>query len=210
MIKAILFDIDGVLLDSFEANLKYFQDLLQSSGFRKPTREEYEKIFYLPALDVIKKYSNLDDDGAKKVVEKGLSKDFPYRYDLLAMPEGAERILRQLSSKFNLAIVTSRAKQEVFESNDRAKLRGLFRVVISYEDTMDHKPHPAPLLEAAKRMKLNPDECIYIGDSKSDREAAEGAGMPCIIYSRKTSDIKPDTFSFIQIPGIIEKLSFSN
>jgi phosphoglycolate phosphatase-like HAD superfamily hydrolase len=40
MIKAVLFDIDGVLLDSFETNLKFFQDLLTKAGHRPPTREE--------------------------------------------------------------------------------------------------------------------------------------------------------------------------
>lgn len=55
MIKAIIFDVDGVLFDSFEANFKFYEDLFNKAGYIPPTRKEYPKLFHLPMMDVIKK-----------------------------------------------------------------------------------------------------------------------------------------------------------
>jgi len=54
MIKALVFDIDGVLIDSFDANLKFFQDLLSKAGYKPPTKKEYSPIFHLSMLDVVR------------------------------------------------------------------------------------------------------------------------------------------------------------
>ena len=52
--------------------------------------------------------------------------------------------------------------------------------VISGDTTAHTKPHPAPLLEAARRMGIAANRCLYVGDDKRDMDAAKAAGMPCI------------------------------
>jgi beta-phosphoglucomutase-like phosphatase (HAD superfamily) len=58
MIKAVLFDVDGVLIDSFEANLKFFQRLISKAGYTPPTREEYQVAFSMNLRSAIKRSSN--------------------------------------------------------------------------------------------------------------------------------------------------------
>ena len=60
MIKAVIFDIDGVLLDSFEANLKFFQDLMIKFGYLPPTKEEVPPIFHLNMWDAIRSLTKSD------------------------------------------------------------------------------------------------------------------------------------------------------
>lgn len=54
--------------------------------------------------------------------------------------------------------------------------------IIVSGDTLEHaKPHPAPLQYACKKMKLNPNETLYVGDAQRDMQAARAAGMPCVL-----------------------------
>ena len=72
---------------------------------------------------------------------------------------------------------------------------------------MHHKPHPEPLLLAAKRLKVRPSECVYIGDSHTCIEAGCAAGMKTILYDgKKNPDTSAGTKTFGKIPSIIDKL----
>jgi beta-phosphoglucomutase-like phosphatase (HAD superfamily) len=62
MIKAILFDIDGVLINTFEANLKFFQDLMRNTGYPEPTREEYRNLFHRTMIDAIRILTRSKDE----------------------------------------------------------------------------------------------------------------------------------------------------
>src|SRR3989338_9085340 len=136
MIKAVIFDIDGVLLDSFEANLKFFQDLMVKTGYRPPTREEFPAIFHLSMMDAIKEITkSTSESEIKKIWEIGRGREVGYDLDLLAVPEEAEKVIETLGKSYLLGIVTSRIKESVYESPKLSKLEKYFRVVVSYQDT---------------------------------------------------------------------------
>lgn len=209
MIKAIIFDIDGVLLDSFEANLKFFQDLMIKTGHRPPTREEFPAIFHLSMMDAIKTLTkSTSEEEIKKIWEVGRGREVGYGIDLLKTPEGAEDVLKKLNKKYLLGIVTSRIKESVYESPKLAKFEKYFKVAVSYQDTTNHKPHPEPLLLAAKKLEVKPEECIYIGDVENDIKAARAAEMKVIIYSKSNfPQANACTISFIKLPGLISDLA---
>ena len=158
MIKAVIFDIDGVLLDSFEANLKFFQNLMTRFGYRPPTREEYLTLFHLSMWDVIKQLTGLSSEGdIRKIWEIGKSSEVEYPLALLEIPENTPSIIAAFSKKYLLGIVTNRIKESVYEAPKLAKLQKYFRVVVSYDDTAKHKPHPEPLLLAAQKLGVKPE-----------------------------------------------------
>ncbi len=208
MIKAVIFDIDGVLLDSFEANLKFFQDLMVKSGYFPPTREEFPPIFHLNMWDAIKALTKSDSENEiKKVWEAGRDRAVDYPVELLKMPEGAEGIVRVLSKSYDLAIVTNRIRNSIYEAPALEKLKEHFRVVVAYEDTVNHKPDPEPLLLAVKRLGIRPEEAIYIGDVENDVKAAKAAGMKVIVYSQdKIPGADVHTSSFKELPQVIASL----
>jgi len=212
MIKAVIFDIDGVLLDSFEANLKFFQDLMNKTGYRSPTREEFPAIFHLSMMDAIKTLTKSNsEEEIKRIWEMGRSREVGYDLGLLAMPKGAGKVIETLSKNYQLGIVTSRIKESVYESPKLTKLKKYFKVAVSYEDTTNHKPHPEPLLLAAQKLGVRSEECIYIGDVENDIKAACAAGMKVIIYSKNNfPQANICTTSFIELPELIASLSQTN
>lgn len=207
MIKAVLFDVDGVLLDSFDANFEFFSSLLTMAGHKPPSKEEYRPLLHLTMHDVIKVLTNGSDEEVKRIWELGRSEKMPSVAHLLKVPEGAKETLDELHSKYTLGIVTSRIKEKVYVAG-LAELEHSFQVAISYQDTKNHKPHPEPLLLACKKLGVEPSEAIYIGDTESDVIAGKAAGMKVISYTTSEfKDADARTFSFPELPEIIQKLA---
>jgi HAD superfamily hydrolase (TIGR01549 family) len=185
MIKAVIFDVDGVLIDSFEANLKFFQNLLGFAGYNPPTRDVYRKMFYLPMYDVIKVLINSEDENEiQRIWAMGKKKVVKYPDNLLTTPTNYEKVLKSLSQKYLLGIVTSRVSGSLFKLPQFKNLENLFKAVIYYDDTLKHKPDPEPLLLASKRLNIIPQDSVYVGDTISDIQAAKAAGMKALLYSK--------------------------
>ena len=207
MIKGVLFDIDGVLLDSFEAGLHFFGDVLTKMGHAKPTRSRYKSAFHLP-LELALKHlakSELTEELERlhEIVDK-----VPYRTELLSEPAHMRKTLDILSKQYKLGIVTSRNNQGLTKRYfPFAHTEKYFPVRVTREDVTHHKPHPEPLLLASKRLRLKPSECVYIGDSHTDIEAGQSAGMKTILYGGKRhgkADVHTRTFK--NLPRLIKSL----
>lgn len=207
MIKAVIFDVDGVLLDSFEANLKIFQELVRAAGYQPLTRERFKPLFHHALRDIVEE---LADPSSEQEIQRLLNiwhTRMEYDLNLVAMPDQAEDVLKILCAQYPLGIATSRLADEVFEVPQLAKLRDCFQATVAYEDTDNHKPHPDPLLLAARRLKLPPQECVYIGDTENDLKAARSAKMQFILYSEDCLAAAPlQTTSFQELPELITTL----
>ncbi|MFZ4648512.1 MAG: HAD family hydrolase [Patescibacteria group bacterium] len=208
MIKAVLFDVDGVLLDSFEANLKFFQNLISGLGHRPPTREEYSQMFHIPMREVIKKFTNISsEEELNKICQIRAAGQIQYPIELLEYPDQLEEVIQVLKQDYILGIVTSRIRGGIFEAPRLLNLKEHFSVVVVHEDTEKHKPEPEPLLFAAKKLGVKPVETVYIGDLPSDLQAAKSAGMKVIIYSKdKFVEADACTDDFKTLPELIKKL----
>lgn len=207
MIKAVIFDIDGVLVDSLSSNWKFFCDLFKYTGHKQPSLEEYKNCFHLSMDAAIRAMlPGISEDEVNRIWEIGANRDIGYDEEL-KMTEGASDVIIELSRDYDLAIVTSRIGTGVFESKELALLSSYFKEVISYHDTEKHKPHPDPLLLAADRLGYQPNECVYIGDLESDVIAARAAGTKIITFSTESfHDADAGTASFIDIPNLINNL----
>ena len=207
MLKAIIFDIDGVLLNSFEANLKFFQTLLLFAGYKPPTSETFRKMFHMPMDQVIKKLiAPADENEVQRIWLMGKNRAVPYPSELITVTDSCEKTLKILAKKYTLAIVTSRIKVGVFSLPQLANLENLFQTAVCFEDTEKHKPEPEPLLLACERLQIRPSEAIYIGDAQTDMDAAKAAGMKAIAFTKdELLEASATTHEFSEIPKLIEK-----
>ena len=206
MIQAVLFDIDGVLMDSLDANTRFFQDILEKAGYPKPARAAYKKVFHLPLIDTLRELARPDtEEELERMFE--LAQAVTYRSELLKETPRAKETVRALRKKYALGIVSSRRQRGIERYFEFSKLKRHFKVVVCYEDSAEHKPHPEPLLAAAKRLGVSPKECVFVGDSDTDIEAGRAAGMKTILYGRKKHpDADAVASSFRKLPALIEAL----
>lgn len=182
MIKAILFDIDGVLVDSSEANISFKRMLFEKAGYTDFDKE-LQNSFHKPIRQVIEEVlaskNVYSDKEAQRIFDLALDPSIR-EVDKFKFPPDLVKILDNLHKKYTLGIVTSRIRHGVNEIFNLQPIKKYFDVVISFDDVDNYKPHPEPLEKAIFKLNLQPDEAIYIGDSDTDIVAAHAIGMPSI------------------------------
>lgn len=208
MIKAVLFDVDGVLINSFEANLKFYHDLFIRAGYSPLSRDKFLTMFHMTMDKVIREHTKSNDEAEiKHIWLMGKNRDVRYPDELITSPKGYDTVIQTLSKNYVLAIVTSRVRGGVFALKQLSGLEKFFQTTVYFEDTEKHKPDPEPLLLALKQLAIPPEESVYIGDTNTDIEAAKRAGMKVIVYTKNTvSGADRITDSFDQIPKLVEEL----
>lgn len=209
MLKAIIFDIDGVLVDSREANIALIQTLLTTAGYPAPSREECLAGFHLPMWQNIERLTkSKDQQEIKRIWEMGHNLDIRgKRNHLFNFPENLEPTLKKLHKKYKLAIVTSRIRIGVEEIFNIREIKEFFDVVVAFEDYKNPKPHPEPLEVALNKLNINANEAVYVGDSHTDIESAKAAHMKVIHLADEThADATLGIRHFDELVEVIKKI----
>lgn len=180
MIKAVIFDIDGVLVDSREANVALYQNLLAKAGYPVPSTEKILSNFHLTARDSLRDFTGSDDPEELDRLMTLVASSSVRRPELFKFPQHLEQSLSELKIRYQLAIVTGRIKIGVDELFRARPIKEYFEQVISYADYSKPKPDPESLLLATERLKVHAQEAIYVGDSNIDIEAANSAKMKSV------------------------------
>jgi HAD superfamily hydrolase (TIGR01549 family) len=179
MLKAVIFDFNGVLMDDTFYIVKLYQETARENGLRIPTEKEVIGVLGLVWQEMAKKLLG-DDEKYRPTLERLWKK---YENETKPMP-GMEKVITSLEMK--KAIVTS--SREMWLERVLGNLINYFDVIITHESTNKHKPDPEPLLLACKKLGIKPDEAVYIGDRIIDLETAKNAGTDFIgILSGGTS-----------------------
>jgi pyrophosphatase PpaX len=179
-LRAVVFDVDGVLVDSREANIKLLQTLMQQAGYKKPASEEILACYHLPLWQTLEKLTGSQDQQEISRIWHLAHDPNLHHVHLIKFPKDLKRTLSDLSDKYRLGVVTGRIKlglEEIFAASD---IGHFFDAIVTFEDYKHPKPHPEPLLLAAKLLEVSPKEAIYVGDSSSDVASARAAGMKSI------------------------------
>ncbi|HZD59560.1 MAG TPA: HAD-IA family hydrolase [Anaerolineae bacterium] len=176
--KAILFDIDGTLLDTSELIFQAFEYTLGTYGFPLKSREEIASLVGKPLSFCYKTLTSVsevqefcDVHRAFQVNHLHLSKPYPNARDTLESLK---------SAGVKIAAVTTRAKSTVLETLDLAKLSGYIGYTIALEDVENLKPHPEPLLKALGYLQVEPKDAVMVGDTDVDILAGKNAGTTTI------------------------------
>jgi HAD superfamily hydrolase (TIGR01509 family) len=173
--ECVLFDWDGTLLDSFEADAQAYFHMFAALGMTWSMAEL--KLHYSPNWHRVYRAARLPL--AKWDEADRLWMRF-YRKHQPRMQPGARQVLRSLEQRFTLALVSSGSRARVRRQLREHGVAAMFRAKVCSEDSPRRKPHPAPLRMALDRLRIAPKVCVYVGDAPEDIEMAHRAGVRAI------------------------------
>ena len=172
----VLFDLDGTLIDSGPIILASMRHASVTVLGREPDEDLVRAAIGGPGL--IAQMRDLDPDRVDELVDAYRAHNEPLHAELEAFPGVLDLLPVLRDEGRTLGIVTAKRLRTVDLALDRFPvLRETMGVVIGAEDTERHKPEPDPLLEAARRLDVDPADVAYIGDSPFDIRSAKAAGM---------------------------------
>jgi len=179
-IDAVLFDLDGTLMDTDDQAVESIARWLRRWHIPYPDRAARRLIMATePAGSAL--IALVDSLGLDKALFgfadrvrrfRGLRDETHFR-----IMSGVEDMLKHLGKDYKLGVVTTRSRPEAEAFLNQFGLVSCFQTVVTRETTWRLKPHPAPLLFAARAMNARPERCIMIGDSTVDMKAARRARM---------------------------------
>lgn len=178
-LRAILFDVDGTLIDTVDLIVKALDYTYRKHlGISLP-RAEIRRLIGLP-LKVQMRY--LDDRVAGNAPHELMEADEvayykAHRDEERVIPEAVEAVRTAFRKGYAVALVTSKNREELSLSWAKLRLDDAVHTVVTSDDTERHKPAPDPVLKALERLGVQPDEAIYIGDTVFDLSCGRAAGV---------------------------------
>ena len=178
--RAVLFDLDGTLIDSIELIVNSARYAFEKCGHPAPTRDEWVADLGLPLRAMFGRF--ISDESRMAELVAGYREYQLENHDRLVRPyEEVEATLRALHERgFALAVVTSKAEPLAHRGLAHVGLDDFFDVVVGLESCTRHKPDPEPVRVALERLGLSPDSAAFVGDSPHDMSAGRAAGVTTV------------------------------
>ena len=191
MLKAVIYDCDGVIADSEPLHLALFQEILKEQGIALTKEAYWEK--YL-AMDDKACFTAIFRDNGRALTDAELQnliarKTALYKKkaaeNMVILP-GVVELTYALAQKYPLAVASGALRDEVRLMVETAGLTQYFDVIVAAEDVKNSKPAPDAYLKALESLNkatgkaMAPAECLVIEDSKHGVASAKAAGMKCL------------------------------
>lgn len=217
--RMILIDVDGTLVDSVP-DLTYCVDALMEKLGRAPHGEAKVRTWVGNGVERLCRRALIGQLNGEPS-DEDFAKAYPIFLDLYAantsqrsrlFPGVREGVDRFKAAGYILGCVTNKAAQFTLPLLTDLGLKDDFGIIVSGDDLPEKKPHPLPLLHAAKALGVEPAESLMLGDSRSDVKAARAAGFQivCMSYGyNHGEDIRnenPDAVidSFLELEGLFQ------
>ena len=185
MLKAVLFDMDGVIVDSEPEYCRVEMKIADQFNipFSIEEQESYKGINPITMWEKLVSKHDLPYTAEMLYqTEKNEMANYYKSGDIHAIPSTIELIKMLKSSGILLAVCSSSEKNNVINTLKRLNVISDINVVVTYNDVYKSKPHPEIFLTAAEKLTVSPLECIVVEDSLNGIIAAKAAGMKVIKY----------------------------
>ena len=182
-VKAVLFDLDGVLVDSIDAWCYVFNDTLKHFGFKLLPKKEFIKDFGAPIEHDVKKY--FKGKTIKKVehiynlkFKKGIKQ-------VKLFPQSIPTLKKLERYPIKIGLITNSTRFITSTILNHFKLKKYFQAIVTMDDVTRRKPAPDMILKACKMLKVRPKNTILVGDTMNDIIAGRRAGCVTVGYKIK-------------------------
>ncbi len=187
-VAAVIFDLDGVIVDS---EIWWDEVRRAFAAARGRPWTEQDRIAVMGANSrqwsaTMRERLRLDEEPA--AIERAVVEAVVGRYAAEGPPriEGAADAVRRIAARWPVAVASS-AHREVIDAALRAlDLGDVFRVVVSSDEVAHGKPEPDVYLEAARRLGVDPRDCLVVEDSLNGVRAARAAGMTTVLVPNES------------------------
>ena len=183
---AVIFDMDGVIVDSVGYNWRQNNTILSNYGIKITD----EKLFKYIGRNLQDQIEAINRDYKVRINYKSFSEslsDLKKQQKRLPEPmSGAVKLIEYINKiGIDMAIGTSNSRQNVDALLKKMGLESIFKVIVSKEDVINHKPDPEVYVKCAMLLGCDRTNCIVIEDSPSGISAAKSAGIACIAVKNK-------------------------
>jgi phosphoglycolate phosphatase len=180
--RAILFDMDGVLVDSLDSWWKALNSALQRFKHQEITRDEFMKTYWGHDLKANLKRLQLNPE-----VAQFCNVTYGNHIDYIKIYPDTKSTLRRLAS-YKKAIITNTPTDCAQQILRKFEIEQYFEKIITSDDVLKAKPDPEIVFKACERLNVDPKKVILVGDTESDVKAGRAAGCT-VIGLNVTADI---------------------
>ena len=181
-IQCVIYDCDGVLFDSFEANTRLYNDLCTKVGRGLLRKEEMEYVHTHTVYEAIHFIFGKGDELEKKALEALKQIDLRNYIVYLKMEPHLFEALSRLKEDGILRAINTNRTTSMKHIMDRFDLWQFFDMVVTALDVKHPKPHPESIEKILQNFNLKKGEAVFIGDSEVDQQTARSSGVPFIAY----------------------------
>jgi beta-phosphoglucomutase len=195
MLKAIVFDFDGVIADSEPLHFASFRDILAEEGIALSEAEYYERYLGFDDLGALASIGAVQPEPWTATRVTALAERKAERFEALqrnvpVLFPGAADAIRAAAAAMPIGIASGALHAEIQRVLDRAGLTSCFAAIIGADDTPLSKPAPDPYLHAVAALcaaagtTIAPSECVAIEDSRWGLESAKAAGLHTVAVAQ--------------------------
>ncbi|ERI90715.1 HAD hydrolase, family IA, variant 1 [Clostridiales bacterium oral taxon 876 str. F0540] len=180
MIKAVLFDLDGTLIDTNDLIIQSFKHTFQKHLNKDVPESEIVLYFGEPLIDTLARY---DKDNAHILIQTYRAHNEAIHDELTKEISGAKETLKELKALgIKVGVVTSKRRGIAERGLKLFNMLEMIDAFITPEDTVKHKPEAEPIEKACGILDVNPSEALMVGDSHFDILCGKNAGSKtCVV-----------------------------
>jgi N-acetyl-D-muramate 6-phosphate phosphatase len=181
-IKALCFDVDGTLSDTDDLYVRKISRFVPRPMFRDPDHASRRLVMWIeaPGNALLGLADTFHLDGPMMAVINWLSRHRSHSSKEFLLIPGVDAMLAQLRGRYPMSVVSARDEKGTMAFLERFDLVKYFDAIVTGQSAKYTKPYPDPVLMAAEKMGVAPENCLMIGDTTVDIRAGKRAGAQTV------------------------------
>jgi len=181
-VQALCFDVDGTLSDTDDLYAQNVSKFLPRFLFKDPQRTARRIVMWIeaPGNALLSLADTLHLDDEMVAVIDWLSRRRKHLDKKFLLVPGVDELLKQLHGRYPMSVVSARDEKGTMRFLEQYDLVKYFDAIVTGLSARHTKPYPDPILLAAQKMSVSPENCLMIGDTTVDIRAGKAAGAQTV------------------------------